>query len=92
MELSGAEALRWRLAQQEHWRSAQAVRTGQQPPFDPHGHALESFRGTLRVYRMEPAVEMVHGRPATVTTRMTKRLIDQAWHEQVEIESVLNVA
>jgi hypothetical protein len=92
MERSRAEALRWRLAQQENWRAAQAVRTGLQPPFDPHGHRLESFQAGLRIYRMEPGVEMVHGRPATVTTRMTKRLIDQAWHEHVAIESVLNVA
>ena len=50
MDAAGAEALRLRIEQQEHWRMAAAVRDGRQAPIDPDLHALREFRGNERVY------------------------------------------
>ena len=43
MDIAGAKELSRRLAQQEHWRQARAVRIGRQPSFDPDGHALRAL-------------------------------------------------
>ena len=92
MEISGAQVLSERLAQQEHWREARAVRIGSQPPFDPDGYALVSFAGGVRLYRREPCVEQQGGRPALVTRRIKKVLVDGAWEAEVLVENVQHVA
>ena len=83
MDVTGAEVLRQRLAQQQHWREARLVRLGRQPSFDPDGHALESFSGVLRVYRPMQRLERGDGRPAMITERIRKRLVDGAWEAEV---------
>jgi len=88
MEVSGAEVLRQRLAQQEHWRAARAVRIGYQPSFDPDGHALESYHDGVRLYRREQRLEQRNGRHELVTRRIRKRLVDGAWEAEVLVESV----
>jgi hypothetical protein len=92
MDIQGAEALRWRLAQQEHWQTAAAVRSGAQPAIDPEGYALERFGEGVRVYRVRRRRDVVHGRSAMVTFRFSKRLVDGAWHEQVVVEDVQDAA
>jgi hypothetical protein len=86
MDVAGAEALRWRLAQQEHWQSAPAVRRGIQSRIDPDGHALESFAPGLRSYRPEWRTQMVEGRRARVAIRLCKRLVEGAWREDLSVE------
>ena len=61
MDIAGAEALAARIAQQEQWREALAVRTARQPAVDPDGHALESIRAGVRIYRAERRLEAVRG-------------------------------
>jgi hypothetical protein len=88
VDVTGARALSRRIAQQEHWRQARAVRVGQQPASDPDGQELESFRSGLRLYRAEQRLEDANGRRELVTLRFCKRLIDGAWHDEVIVESV----
>ena len=53
MDVSGAEALRLRIEQQQHWRQAAAVRDGRQPGVDPDSPTLRELRGGERVYQDE---------------------------------------
>jgi len=92
MDISGARVLSERLAQQEHWRQALAVQAGRQPSFDPDGHALESYRGGVRNYRPEERLEILDGRPARVTRRVSKRLIDGVWQSEVALLGWQDVA
>jgi hypothetical protein len=71
VDAAGAEKLRWRIEQQEHWRRAQAVLDGRQPSVDPDLEALEMFEADLRVYasRMRGSNEV----------RLCKRLVDGVW-------------
>lgn len=92
MDIAGAEVLRQRLAQQEHWRQARAVRIGSQPSIDPDGHALESFRSGVRYYRLQQREELHEGRSEIVTRRLSKHLIEGVWESDVTIEYVQHVA
>jgi len=92
MDIAGAEVLRQRIAQQENWRQARAVRVGSQPSFDPDGHALESFRSGVRYYRSQQRLEWHDGRHETVTRTLCKRLIDGAWEADVVVEGSRLVA
>ena len=92
MDITGAQILSERLAQQEHWREAREVRIGLQPSFDPDGYALESFSDGVRLYRREQRVEQQDGRPAMVTQRIRKVLVDGAWQSEVLVENVQHVA
>ena len=92
MDVTGAEVLRQRLAQQQHWREAKLVRLGRQPSFDPDGHALESYSDGLRVYRPMQRPELRNGQPAMITERVRKRLVDGAWESEVVVERVQSVA
>jgi hypothetical protein len=89
MDIAGAVVLRQRLAQQENWRQARAMRVGSQPPFDPDGHALESFRSGVRYYRPRQRVEWRDGRHELVTRTLSKRLIDGAWEADVVVADVV---
>jgi hypothetical protein len=88
MDVTGAEVLRRRLAQQEHWREARLVRLGRQPSFDPDGHSLESFSAGVRLYRPKQRVERQNGHPSVVTERVRKRLVNGAWESEVVVEGV----
>jgi hypothetical protein len=92
MDVAAAEVLRQRLAQQEQWRQARSVRVGSQPPFDPDGHSLESFRAGIRFYWTEQRTEVNAGRTELVTQRVCKRLVDGAWENDVIVEQVRRVA
>ena len=71
MDAAGAEKLRWRIEQQQHWRHAQAVLDGRQPSVDPDLTELEEFGGELRVYSLRPTRNGL--------ARICKRLIDGVW-------------
>ncbi len=92
MDVAGAGALQWRLAEQEQWRRARAVRVGLQPAVDPDHHALESFRGLTRYYRAEQRVEVVEGRSELVTRRFCKLVVEGVWESQVVVEDVRRIA
>ncbi len=92
MDCAGAEILRQRLAQQENWRQALAVRLGRQPAIDPDGHALESFRGFVRHYRARHRLEPSDGGTELVTRRFSKRLIDGGWETEEIVERAQQVA
>ena len=88
MDVAGAKALSWRLAQQQHWQSASAVRAGIQPAIDPDGYVLESFHDGVRTYGRQRRIEMIDGRPARILCRVTKRLVGDLWHEDMVVERV----
>jgi hypothetical protein len=68
---AGAERLRWRIEQQQHWRQATAVLDGRQSPTDPDLDALETVRTGLRLYS---------GRMTRRgTVRICKRLVEGVW-------------
>lgn len=69
MDATGAEALRWRMEQQAHWRLADAVRDGRQPAVDPDGEELVKLGTDFRLY----AAWSASGR------RVRKRLADGLW-------------
>ena len=88
MDAAGAAELRKRLDEQEHWRQAPAVRDGRQTPTDRDAPELEEIGATVRYYGRERAQKLVDGRPALVTSRMTKRLVGDYWETSFEDESV----
>jgi hypothetical protein len=92
MDVTAAEVLRFRIAQQEHWREASSVRLGKQPAFDPDGHALESCEPGIRTYREERRFEVVEGQKALVIRRLHKYLVDGEWHEESVVVAVESVA
>ena len=92
MDIAGAEALAARIAQQKQWREALAVRTGTQPAVDPDGHALESIRAGVRIYRAERRLEAYEGRTSMVTRRLRKFLVDGSWDAEWAVENVESVA
>ena len=71
MDAAGAEKLRWRIEQQQHWRYAEAVLDGRQPSVDPDLAELEEFGEGLRIY--SPRLTR-NGR-----ARVCKRLIKGVW-------------
>ncbi len=87
MDSKGAQTLRARLEQQEHWRQADAVQRGEQPAIDPDAWDLEGLTEGLRLYSIrEEHRELVDGRPALVIQRLTKRLVDGRWETAYEVE------
>jgi hypothetical protein len=89
MDAVGAQQLRVRLAHQEHWDRADAVRRGEQSRVDPDALELEEIRDGLRLYSIrEESRRIVEGSAEIVTTRMTKRLVDGWWETRYEVERV----
>jgi hypothetical protein len=88
MDIAGAKELSRRLAQQQHWRQARAVRIGRQPSFDPDGHALERFLPGVRYYRERRQLELRDGEAALVVRRHRKRLVEGVWEDEVSVEAV----
>jgi hypothetical protein len=71
MDARGAEHLRRRIEQHQHWLQAQAVREGLQPALDPDADDLVEIRDELRIYR----------------DRQAKQLVDGWWHAHVQREA-----
>jgi hypothetical protein len=71
VDAAGAEHLRWRIEQQQHWRQAQAVLNGRQPSVDPDLEDLTSVGDGIRIYSERFTGE---GR-----IRLCKRLVDGVW-------------
>ncbi len=89
MDGKSARGLSARLELQEHWRQAQAVQQGVQPARDPDGLELREALDGLRLYDVrEEQRQTVDGRPALVTRRLTKRLVDGWWQTEYEVERV----
>jgi hypothetical protein len=81
VDAAGAEKLRWRIEQQEHWRQAQAVIDGRQPNIDPDLNDLTDFGAGLRVYSARVTRDGV--------IQLCKRLVDGVW-EHGTIESAFD--
>jgi hypothetical protein len=90
--VAGAEVLRFRIEQHEHWQQARSVRLGTQAASDPEAYLLESCKPLLRVYRVERKVEFYEGQRALVISRLRKHLVDGEWHSERLIEGVERVA
>jgi len=71
MDAAGAEKLRWRIEQQQHWQQAQAVLDRRQPSVDPDFNDLVELRDGLRVYSRRTTGDGV--------VRLCKRLVDGVW-------------
>ena len=74
MDANGAKELAKRLEAHEHWRQADAVRSGDQPAVDPDAHALEELGEGIRRYRPEPENEHP----------LCKRLVAGRWEVSTE--------
>ncbi len=78
MDALGARSLSKRLEQQRHWRQAEAVLDGRQPPVDPDSHELEGMDDGIRLY----SLRNIGGQ----TQRVCKRLVDGMWQNGVIAE------
>ena len=89
MNAPRVKTLNERIAEQEHWRQADAVRQGLQPNIDPDSwHLVETGEG-VRVYDIrEQQRQTIEGLPSLVTQRMTKRLVNGWWETSYVRESV----
>jgi hypothetical protein len=76
MDTNGARHLAVRIAQQQHWELAQAVRDGRQPSSDPDGEELEALGDGLRLYAAE-VTDSANGRRAV--QRFLKTIVDGSW-------------
>ena len=85
-QVSGA--LSFRLAQQEHWQQAEAVREGRQPNVDPDGAHLQAFDTGLRVYRPREVHKTIAGHRELVPEWPIKRLeANGFWENELVIVS-----
>ena len=71
MDAAGAERLRWRIEQQQHWQLADAVLDGRQPRVDPDSDDLVSVGDGIRIYSER------HTRDGII--HLCKRLEDGIW-------------
>ncbi len=83
MDANGARALAERIAQQEHWRQAAAVRDGRQDASDPDAETLVMIGHGVRLYRGETHEELRDGRVTKVVTHLRKMLVDDRWETSV---------
>jgi hypothetical protein len=79
MDIEGARILSERIAQQQHWAQAAAVREGRAPSIDPDAHRLTELRDGLRIYDSETGTTRIDGRTAKLTRVYCKRLVDGEW-------------
>ena len=84
MDAAGAGELQRRIEEHQHWRQAEAVRNGRQPAADPDAQELEEIGDDVRLYGREEQRLTVDGRPALVTFRVAKRLVNGHW-ERAEV-------
>jgi hypothetical protein len=85
VERVGEEAVGFRVEQQAQWEQALAVRSGNQPPIDPDGVDLEEMDEGVRFYRSHDVPGTMDGRPATITQRLVKRLLQGYWENDIEV-------
>jgi hypothetical protein len=71
VDAAGAERLRLRIEEHQHWRQATAVLEGRQPPADPDHDQLETIGEGIRLY--SPRVTR------NGIVRMCKRLVNGTW-------------
>ena len=79
MDTNGARHLAVRIAQQQHWELARAVRDGRQPAADPDGEQLEALGDGCHLY----AIEVTNGTEGPTVKRFLKTLVDGSWHVAV---------
>jgi hypothetical protein len=92
MDAAGAELIRQRIEQHEHWQLADAVRNGSQPATDPDRDHLEELRDDRRLYGLQQRHEVVSGTRALTTYRVQKRLVGGMWERELVVENVERVA
>jgi hypothetical protein len=78
MDAAGAGELQKRIEEHQHWRQAEAVRDGRQPPSDPDARELEGIGEGVRLYGWEQRATG-DGGAAMVSFRVVKRLADGHW-------------
>ena len=83
MDRSGADVLRKRIEEQEHWEQAAAVRDGHQPNIDPDRDELRELGSGLRLYGYEQRHEVADGYRSLVTWRVCKRLTQGYWERDL---------
>ncbi len=96
MDIAGAQELRKRIEQQQHWRQADAVRDGRQPPVDPDHEQLEHLGEDIRVY----APRLMHGDYVYACKRLVNgvwelNMLDGPWSgsgEQTPPDQIVRVA
>ena len=92
MDAAGAELIRQRIEQHEHWRQAQAVREGAQSPVDPDRDELLELGEGTRIYGLQQRHDIVDGEHALMTFRVQKRLVRGHWERELIVENVQKVA
>ncbi len=83
VDRSGADVLRKRLEEQEHWEQAPAVRAGHQDRSDPDREELRELGSGIRLYGYEQLHEVADGHRALVTWRVCKRLHHGYWERDL---------
>lgn len=83
MDRSGADVLRRRIEEQEHWRQAAAVQAGRQAHVDPDRAELQELGQGVRLYGVEQRHEVADGYRALVTWRVCKRLREGYWERDL---------
>jgi hypothetical protein len=83
VDRSGADVLRKRIEEQEHWEQAPAVRDGQQARSDPDRDELRELGSGVRLYGYEQRHEVADGYRALVTWRVCKRLHQGFWERDL---------
>ena len=92
MDAAGAELIRQRIEQHEHWRPAEAVVEGTQSPVDPDRDELEELGNGTRIYGLQQRHEIVEGTHALTTYRLQKRIVSGHWERELIVENVQQVA
>jgi hypothetical protein len=83
VDRSGADVLRRRIEEHEHWTQAPAVQTGRQAHADPDREELRELGSGVRFYGYEQIHEVVDGHRALVTLRVCKRLRQGFWEREL---------
>ena len=78
VDAAGAEKLRWRIEQQQHWRLAQSVLDGRQPSIDPDQNDLVEIGDGVRIYSTRVTRDGV--------VHLCKRLVDGVWEHGTILE------
>ena len=91
MDALGAELIRQRIEQHEHWQLADAVRSGEQSSTDPDRDLLEEMLADRRLYGTQQRHEIVSGAHALTTYRVQKRLVNGQWERELVVENVEHV-
>jgi hypothetical protein len=83
VDRSGAEVLRRRIEEQEHWSQATAVQAGRQARADPDREELQELGSGVRLYGFEQRHEVADGYRTLVRWRVCKRLRQGYWERDL---------